>query len=84
MNAIIHASRDQMLDATLYLACLDAKTGKREGGVRPCKLCSRVIINAGIKWVVAEDEDLRIIRYSVADWVQNDRGEWNEENSHGY
>jgi len=84
MNAIIHASRDQMIDSTLYLACLDAKSGKRVGGTRPCKLCTRVIINAGIKWVVAEDEDLRIIRYSVADWVQNDNGEWNDENTHGY
>jgi dCMP deaminase len=84
MNAVIHASRDQMIDSTLYLACLDAKSGKRVGGTRPCKLCTRVIINAGIKWVVAEDEGLQIVRYSVADWVQNDHGEWNEENTHGY
>jgi len=84
MNAVIHASRDLMLGATLYLACLDVKTGKRMGGVRPCKLCSRVIINAGIKWVVAEDEQLTAVRFEVENWIKNDQGEWTAQNSNGY
>lgn len=84
MNAIIHAARQEMIGATLYLACLDPKTGERVIGVRPCKLCSRIIINAGIDWVVADAPDGGIVRYAVADWVKQDRGVWLEENMSGY
>lgn len=84
MNAIIHASREQMLGSTLYLVCLDPLTGERRGGMRPCKLCARVIINAGIDQVVTEDEEGRIISYDVKDWVKEDRAEWTPENSSGY
>lgn len=84
MNAIIHAARPEMIGATLYLACLSPQTGERVVGVRPCKLCTRMIINAGIEWVVADGPDGGVIRYAVADWVRQDRGIWAEENIHGY
>ncbi|NLY88298.1 MAG: dCMP deaminase family protein [Firmicutes bacterium] len=84
MNAIIHASRQDMLDSTLYVACIDPHTGERINGIKPCKLCTRMIINAGIAWVVTGAGDGRIQRYSVAKFVEEDRAEWTPENMAGY
>ena len=49
MNACISASRKEMLGGTLYLVTL--QDGKRIE-TEPCKLCARVLINAGIERVV--------------------------------
>ncbi|HBG16427.1 MAG TPA: cytidine deaminase [Firmicutes bacterium] len=84
MNAIIHASRQEMIGATLYLACLNPDTGERVSGVRPCKLCTRMIINAGIELVVTDGAGEEVIRYLVAKWVKQDRGEWLADNISGY
>lgn len=47
MNAIISASRQEMIGATLYLVCLnDARIPA------PCNVCNRLIKNAGIKKIV--------------------------------
>lgn len=49
MNAIISASRNDMMGSTLYLY------GEEEGKVilaEPCSICSRLIKNAGIKEVI--------------------------------
>ena len=71
-NAIIAAPRSEMLGATLYMACRDAKTGELVAGTSSCSMCKRLIINAGIETVVVRDtrEDYRIIR--VQDWVEDD------------
>lgn len=71
-NAIIAASRDQMIGSTLYMASIDAKTGKLLSGMTSCAMCKRQIINAGIETVVIRDtaEEYRIIK--VNDWVEND------------
>ena len=37
-NAIIAASREEMLDADLYLACTDPKTGASIGGTTSCQI----------------------------------------------
>lgn len=68
-NAIIHADRINMLGATLYLACLDSKTGQFTPKTRPCRMCTRMIINAGIEKVVVRDEPGQYTEYLVADWV---------------
>jgi len=73
-NAIIHASRLEMLDGVLYLACVDAKTGELVPDVRPCKMCTRLIINAGLREVVVREGPERYTRYSVRDWVEADTG----------
>ena len=71
-NAIIAASRDQMLGATLYMACVNAKTGELEAGTSSCMMCKRQIINAGIKTLVVRDtkDEYRVIE--IADWVEDD------------
>lgn len=68
-NAIIHADRINMIGSTLYLACLDAKTGEFTPGTKPCRMCTRMIINAGIEKVIVRDEPGKHTEYLVADWV---------------
>ena len=71
-NAIIAASRENMIGSTLYLACIDYKTGELVGGTTCCQMCKRMVINAGIETVVVRDNetDYRII--TVSDWIDND------------
>lgn len=63
MNAIISASRKDMIGATLYLTGVDSKKGLVKA--RPCKLCERLITNAGIKKVIAREteNEFKIIEY---------------------
>jgi dCMP deaminase len=68
-NAIIHADRLNMLGATLYLACIDVKTGQFTPNTRPCRMCTRFIINAGISRVIVREDASRYTEYTVADWV---------------
>ena len=50
-NAIISASRKEMLGSTLYLAGFDALT-EQEFNAFPCEICLRLIKNAGIKKII--------------------------------
>jgi dCMP deaminase len=84
MNAIIHASRQEMLGSSIYLACVSPETGERMGGTRPCKLCTRMIINAGIGRVIVGEADGQFTVYQVEDWVKEDKAEWNMEKLSGY
>lgn len=72
MNCIICAERSKMIGATIYLACLDAKTGEIYGEIEPCQMCKRVIINAGIKTVIARNTADTYKIFNVADWIEND------------
>ena len=71
-NAIISASREQMIGATLYMVGINSETGELEAGTSSCMMCKRMVINAGISTVVVRDdkESFRII--SVEDWIEND------------
>ena len=71
-NAIIAASRDQMIGSTIYMACIDSKTGELVPGTTSCMMCKRQVINAGIERVVVRDdpENYRVI--NVADWIDDD------------
>ena len=62
-NAIIAASRKDMIGATLYLACRDAKTGLLVPNTNSCAMCKRLIINAGIERIIVRDtaDDYRVI-----------------------
>lgn len=72
MNAIISAARGDMIGATLYLAGKDAGTGAYVPDPAPCSLCKRLIINAGIRRVVARrsKEDFSVTE--VRSWVDHD------------
>ena len=72
-NAIIAASREEMLGATLYLVCVDPKTGLLYPGTSSCSMCRRLIINAGIDRVIIRDTptEYRVVDV-YKDWVEND------------
>ncbi len=72
-NAIIAADRDKMLDSTLYMACVDPKTGGTVGGVCSCMMCKRLVLNAGIEEVIVRENDKGDYTvYRVSDWIEND------------
>jgi dCMP deaminase len=55
MNAIISASRKEMLGSTMYLAGYNSITGEENLNVEPCEICLRLIKNAGIDRVVTSN-----------------------------
>ena len=71
-NAIIAASREQMLGSTLYMVCVDAKTRELVPGTSSCMMCKRQVINAGIETVIIRDTpgEYRVI--PVREWIEND------------
>lgn len=71
-NCIISAPRRDMLGATLYLACLDGKTGELLSGTNSCTMCKRQIINAGIETVIIRDTQETYRTIDVNDWIAND------------
>ena len=71
-NAIIHASRENMIGATLYLVGKDAKTGAYVENASACSMCKRMIINAGIDKVIIRNSKDKYTVVNVQDWVIND------------
>ena len=71
-NAIISASRNEMIDSTLYLVGKDYNTGEYVENARPCALCKRMIINAGIKKVIVRDSKDKFTEIDVQDFIDND------------
>lgn len=71
-NAIISASRDKMIDATLYLTGVEVADGSYVSNSCCCSMCKRMVINAGIKEVVIRDDkdNYRIIPVSA--WIEDD------------
>ncbi len=72
MNAVISASREEMIGATLYLVGREVSTGEYIKNSVCCSLCKRVVINSGIERVIIRDtdEDYRVIE--VMEWIMND------------
>ena len=71
-NAIISASREQMLGSTLYMACLDSKTGELVPDTNSCAMCKRLIINAGISRVVIRNTAQEYREIDVEEWIGDD------------
>jgi dCMP deaminase len=71
-NAIISASREQMLGATIYLCCTDPQTGDIVGGMNCCMMCKRQVINAGISKVIIRNTKLEYTVINVDEWIEND------------
>ncbi len=71
-NAIISASRRDMIGSTLYLVGRDAKTGEYVENASPCSMCKRLIINAGITHVVARNTKNEFTIVDVDEWITND------------
>lgn len=71
-NAIISASRQDMIGATLYLAGRDAKTNEPLHDTTSCSMCRRQIINAGISKVVARIGEHDFTITNVDEWILKD------------
>ncbi len=71
-NAIIAASREQMLGATLYMACLDSKTGELVPDTNSCAMCKKLIINAGISTVIIRNTPTSYKVIDVREWLEDD------------
>ena len=70
-NAIIAAPREQMLGATLYMACT-LPDGTLQSGTNSCMMCKRTILNAGISTVVVRDTPTEYRVVNVTDWIEDD------------
>lgn len=71
-NAIISASRRDMLGATLYLVGKEVSTGEYVENTICCSMCKRLVINAGIEKVIVRDDQEHYRVIPVADWVADD------------
>lgn len=72
-NAIISASRKEMIGGTLYLVGKEKSTGELVSDASSCAMCKRLIINAGIERVIVRNtkKDFTIIDVRE-DWVEKD------------
>lgn len=74
MNAIVNAGRAgvSFLNGTMYL-----HTSKKENNrlipikSYPCLICKKMIINAGIKKFIGNNQDGSLSIYRVSDWVKH-------------
>lgn len=71
-NAIIAASRDTMLGATLYMVCVSPETAELVPDCNSCMMCKRQIINAGISQVIVRDTKEKYRMIAVQDWIDHD------------
>ena len=71
-NAIISSNRKDMLGSTLYLVGINKRNGEYVSDNKPCTLCKRMIINAGIEKVVMRDNKENYRIELVQDWIEND------------
>ena len=71
-NAIISASRKDMLGSTLYLVGVEKATGELIKDASSCAMCKRTVINAGIQTVVIRDTPDTYRMIDVFEWVDND------------
>ena len=71
-NAIISASRKDMIGSTLYIVGVDAKTNKYVENAMPCAMCKRFIINSGISKMVFRDSKNKYREIDVNELIDND------------
>ena len=71
-NAIISASRSEMIGATLYMVGKDAKTGEYVENSMSCSMCKRVVINSGIEKLIIRDSKDKYREILVSELIKND------------
>jgi dCMP deaminase len=71
-NAIISASRRDMIGSTLYLVGRDMETGEFVRDASSCSMCKRAVINAGIEKVIIRNTSDEYSTVYVNDWIEND------------
>lgn len=71
-NAIISASRERMIDSTMYLTGLEVSDKSYINNANSCSMCKRMVINAGIKTVVIRLTRDEYKTIEVSSWIKND------------
>ena len=71
-NAIISASRRDMVGSTLYLVGRDGQTGALLRDATSCAMCRRQVINAGIQRVIIRRTETEFEVVDVNDWVHQE------------
>lgn len=71
-NAIISASRRDMVGGTIYLVGRDARTGELLHDATSCMMCRRMVINSGLEKVVIRRTDTEFEVVPVTDWIAED------------
>ena len=71
-NAIISASRRDMVGGTIYLVGRDARTGELLADATSCLMCRRMVINAGLEKVVIRRTETEFEVVPVTDWIAED------------
>ncbi len=71
-NAIISASRRDMVGGTLYLVGRNAQTGELLADATSCPMCRRHIINAGLERVVIRCGYREFKVVPVQEWIDDD------------
>lgn len=71
-NAVISASRNELLGADLYMVGINAKTKEVEPNLSSCMMCKRVVINSGISRVIVREPNSKYTVYNVEDWIKDD------------
>lgn len=71
-NAIISASRRDMIGSTLYLVGREAKSNNLLENTTSCMMCKRQIINAGIETVIIRNSPTEYTVVPVNEWIEHD------------
>lgn len=71
-NAIISASRKDMIGAVLYLVGIEQQGGGYVQNASSCAMCKRLVINAGIETVIIRDSEDLFRSVPVQTWVEHD------------
>ena len=71
-NAIISASRRDMVGGTIYLVGRNAATGELLTDATSCLMCRRMVINAGLERVVIRRTETEFEVVPVEAWIAED------------
>ncbi|MDE5539348.1 MAG: cytidine deaminase [Bacilli bacterium] len=71
-NAIISASRTDLIDSTIYMVGKEAASGTYVKNANSCAMCKRMIINAGIKTIIIRDTKNEYRTINVEEFITND------------
>ena len=71
-NAIVSASRRDMIGSSMYLVGTDMSTGEYVENANSCAMCKRLLLNAGIidMYIRDNNDEYRVV--SIKDWIEND------------
>lgn len=71
-NAIISASRKEMIGGLLFLVGKEVGSNKYVKNANSCAMCKRLIINSGIEKVYIRDGKSEYREILVKEWIDND------------